>query len=233
MKRFYKTVSVVAEAGGFAVQLDGRPIRTPEKAALRLPNAALAEAIAEEWRGQGESIAPLTMPLTRLANTGIDRVATQRAKAVEDVTRYGTAELMCYRAAEPPELVARQAALWQPWLDWAAGELGAPFALTTGIMHVPQDPATITALRIAVARASDLELAGLGAAVQAMGSLVLGLALWHGVIEPDAATDAALLDETFQAAKWGEDREAVQQRLALRQEVRGAGRFLTLLRDGG
>ena len=233
MKRFYKTVSVAPEAKGFAVQLDGRPIRTPEKAVLRLPNAALAEAIAGEWRGQGETIAPLSMPLTRLANTGIDRVTAERAKAVEDVTRYGTAELMCYRAEEPPELVARQAAVWQPWLDWAAREIGAPLKLATGVVHVAQDPATITALRIAVARASDLELAGLGAAVQALGSLVLGLALWRGAIEPDAATDAALLDETFQAAKWGEDREAMQRRLALREEVRGAARFLTLLRDGG
>lgn len=233
MKRFYKTVAVVPEAGGFAVQLDGRPIRTPDKAPLRLPNAALAEAIADEWRGQGETILPLSMGLTRLANTGIDRVAPERAKAVEDVTRYGGGEMMCYRADQPPELVARQAALWQPWLDWAAGTLGAPLRVTTGILHVAQEPAAIVALRIAVARASDLELAGLGAAVQALGSLVLGLALWHGAVAADAAVDAALLDETFQPEKWGEDREAVQRWQALREEVRAAGRFLTLLRGGG
>lgn len=233
MKRFYKTVAVVGEDSGFTVQLDGRPIRTPEKAPLRLPTAALAEAIAEEWRGQGEMIVPLSMSLTRLTNTGIDRVAPQRAKAVEDVAGYGTSEFLCYRAAEPPELVARETAAWQPWLDWAASELGAQMQVTTGIVHVAQDPAALTALRIAVARASDLELAALGAAVQALGSLVLGLALWHGAIAADAAVDAALLDETFQAEKWGEDREAVQRWKALREEVRTAGRFLTLLRGGG
>ena len=233
MKRFYKMVAVTPAEGGFTVALDSRPIRTPAKAVLLLPNAALAEAIAEEWRAQGDKIEPRGMALTRLANTGIDRVMVERAKALEDVVRYGGNDLLCYRAAEPADLVARQAAVWQPWLDWTAERFGARLTVTSGIVHVPQDATAMVALRIAVAAASDLELAGLGAAVQPLGSLVLGLALWQGAIDAEQAADAALLDELFQAKKWGDDREAVQQRQGLRREVGEAAHFLTLLRGGG
>jgi chaperone required for assembly of F1-ATPase len=173
------------------------------------------------------------MGLTRLANTGIDRVTAKRAKALEDVLQYGTSELLCYRAGEPPDLVACQQAVWQPWLDWTAERHGARLKVGAGVAHIPQPPEALAALRLAVARASDLELAGLGSAVQALGSLVLGLALWQGAITPDSATDAALLDELYQAAKWGQDREAARRRAALRHDVADAHRFLTLLRDGG
>jgi chaperone required for assembly of F1-ATPase len=233
MKRFYRQVAAWPAAGGFTVALDDRPIRTPAKAPLLLPSAALAEAIAEEWRVQGDTVKPLEMGLTRLANTAIDRVNQERAKAVEDVARYGTSELLCYRADEPPELVQRQTATWQPWLDWAGRRYGAQLRVGAGIVHIVQQPEALTALRMAVALASDMELAALGSAVQALGSLVLGLALWQGELDAGAAVDAALLDELFQAAKWGEDREAVQRRAALRREVVDAAHFLTLLRAAG
>ena len=233
MKRFYKQVAVVPAEGGFGVALDGRPIRTPAKAVLALPNATLAGAIAEEWRAQGEKIEPRAMVLTRLANTGIDRVGAERAQALEDVVRYGGNDLLCYRAAEPPALAARQAATWQPWLDWAVERYGARLTVARGVVHVAQDPTVLVALRMAAARASDLELAALGAAVHALGSLVLGLALWQGAIDAERAAEAALLDELFQAEKWGEDREAVQRREGLCREVADAARFLTLLRAAG
>jgi chaperone required for assembly of F1-ATPase len=233
MKRFYRQVAAQPAAGGFAVALDDRPIRTPAKAPLLLPTAALAEAIAAEWQAQGETIKPLEMALTRLANTAIDRVRQQRAKAVEDVARYGTSELLCYRADQPADLVAREAAVWQPWLDWVGARYGAHLRIGVGVVHVAQQPEAMTALRIAVAQAGDFELAALGSAVQALGSLVLGLALWQGALDADAAVDAALLDELYQAAKWGEDREAAQGRTALRRDVADAHRFFTLLQAGG
>jgi chaperone required for assembly of F1-ATPase len=233
MKRFYREAAVQPAEGGFTVALDDRPIRTPAKASLLLPTAALAEAIAAEWQAQGETIKPLEMGLTRLGNTAIDRVRQERARAVEDVARYGTSELLCYRADQPADLAERQAAVWQPWLDWVGACHGAHFRTGTGVIHVGQPPETMAALRVAVAQASDFELAALGSAVQALGSLVLGLALWHGALDADAAADAALLDELYQAAKWGEDSEATQRWGALRRDVAEARRFFTLLQAGG
>ena len=139
MKRFWKDVSI---ADG-EVALDGRPVRTPGRVALRLPTAALAEAVAEEWRAVGERVDPRTMPLTGLANAAIDRIAPDPARFAEGLARYGESDLLCYRADDPPELVARQAALWNPPLAWARGRYDVGFEVTTGIVHRAQPSATI------------------------------------------------------------------------------------------
>ena len=76
MKRFWTQVAV---DDGRVVTLDGRPVRTPGRVPLALPTAALAEAVAEEWRAVPETIDPRAMPLTGLANAAIDRIAADRA----------------------------------------------------------------------------------------------------------------------------------------------------------
>ena len=124
-KRFWKQARVVADGDGFAVELDGRPVRTPAKAALRLPGRAMAQAIAAEWDAQEDEIAPATMPFTRTANAAIDKVTPQRAEVAAMLAAYGDSDLLCYRADRPAELVRRQAESWDPALDWAATALGA------------------------------------------------------------------------------------------------------------
>ncbi|HSC19794.1 MAG TPA: ATP12 family chaperone protein, partial [Rhizomicrobium sp.] len=79
MKRFYKDAAAsTAPDGGFTVLLDGKGVKTPKRALLSLPNLPLAEAVAEEWQGQGETLDTQTMPLTRLAFAAIDAVAPER-----------------------------------------------------------------------------------------------------------------------------------------------------------
>ena len=51
MRRFWKEAAAVADAGGWGIKLDGKPLRTPARAALVVPTEELAEAIAGEWRG--------------------------------------------------------------------------------------------------------------------------------------------------------------------------------------
>ena len=75
MKRFYRAVSVIEEAGGFAVALDGRPMRTPRRRPFAVPYRALAEAVAAEWGGQGDEIELRAMRLTGFANAALDRIA--------------------------------------------------------------------------------------------------------------------------------------------------------------
>ena len=108
MKRFYKQASVTAEPGGHAIHLDGRPVRTPARAPLLLPNAPLAEAIAAEWNAQGEEISPATMPMTGFANAAIDQIAVNAANFATGIAAYGESDLLCYRADSPALLVQRQ-----------------------------------------------------------------------------------------------------------------------------
>lgn len=225
MKRFWTDVTV-ADGG---VLLDGRPVRTPARAMLVLPTSALADAVAGEWRAVGEMLDPRAMPLTGLANAAIDRVVPDRAAFAADVAKYGETDLLCYRAESPPELIARQAAVWDAMLDWARHRYDIGFVVTAGIVHAPQPPETVARLAAAVAGRDAFALAALSPLVTIGGSLVAALMLAEGATDADTAFDATHLDELWQAELWGEDALATEAREARRADFTAAARFLALL----
>ncbi len=231
MKRFYETVSVVEADGGFAISLDGRPVRTPAKSPLSVPTAGLAEAIAAEWSAQDDEVKPLAMLLTRLASTAIDKVPVERERFVEELVGYSESDLLCYRAEHPPELVARQEASWQPLLDWVAERHAAPLKVIQGVMPQPQPLETVAALRAAVEAHDDWHFTALYSATTAAGSLVISLALLDGRLGADEAFDLSQLDESFQIEHWGLDLEAERRREAIRAELRAVADFLELYRS--
>lgn len=228
MRRFWREVAL---ADG-EVLLDGRPVRTPGRAPLALPTAALADAVAEEWRAVGEALDPRAMPLTGLANAAVDRVAPDRAAFAAGLARYGESDLLCYRAEGPPPLVERQAAAWDPVLDWARRRYDVAFTVTAGVMHRPQPPGTLRRLGDAAAALDAWILAALSPVVTITGSLILGLALAERALSPDAAWGAAGVDEDWQAELWGEDPLAAEARAARRREFDAAVRLLGLLKSG-
>ncbi|ALR21653.1 ATP12 family chaperone protein [Sphingobium baderi] len=217
MRRFYKDAAIVPGDAGFEIQLDGRPVRTPARALLSLPNAALAQAVAEEWRRQGDSIDPRAMPFTGLANAAIDQIAPAREAFAAGVARYAETDLLCYRAEGPDRLVARQAAAWNPLLDWARTRYDVTFRVTQGIIHIAQPPETLERLATTVAAFDPFTLAGLSTLVTLSGSLVCGLAVVDGAHDPKAVWAAAEIDEAWQVEQWGEDAEAAA-RTDLRRE---------------
>ncbi len=231
MKRFYQSAAAGELEGGYGVLLDGRPLRTPAAARLTVPSESLAAALAEEWAAQAERILPASMPMTQIVCTAIDLAASEPERVVEELLGFAEAELLCYRAEEPEELVRRQAALWQPLLDWAAEAYGARFLLATGIVHRAQPPESLAALGQAVARHDPLTLAALAAAVRAAGSLVVGLALTEGRLTPEEAFTVAELDETYNIEQWGEDAQAAARRAAVRADLAAAHSVVTLLRS--
>jgi chaperone required for assembly of F1-ATPase len=230
MKRFYKEAKVVAADNAFAIELDGKPLRTPEKRALLVPTKNLADAIAAEWQGQGVTVRPLDLPLTRLVSTALDRVTPRRTAVIAEIAKYGTTDLLCYRAAEPPELIERQRQIWQPLLDWAEARHAASFVVTRGVTPVAQTPATLRAIDGAIAAYDAMHLVALHLATSACGSVVLGLALLAERVSAEEAFAAAQLDETFQIERWGEDAEQTKARAALKEDIALAARFAALLR---
>ena len=226
MRRFYEEVTVDPGERGHGILLDGRPMRTPAKQPLAVPTAPLAVAIADEWREQRDKIRSDTMPLTRLASTAIDRMPAQRQAAIEEVIAYADTDLVCYRAAEPFELVQRQQHAWQPMLEWLTQTYGVRLGVTTSILPLVQPPAARATLRSAIEKLDDWPLVGMHAATTALGSLVLALGLLHGRLDAEAALAASLLDELYEIERWGSDVEAERRHQALRRDVSGAARFL-------
>lgn len=231
MKRFYQKAEPVQRTGGHGITLDGKPIKTPGRRDLVVPTEALARGIAEEWnaaqQAEGRTV---TMPLTRLATTAVDRVATQRDAIVGQTANYAATDLLCYRATHPPALTTRQQAVWQPLIDWAVLRYDAPLAVTSGVIPKSQSPATLRAFAAAVAELENFELTALHVATAACGSLIIGLALLEGQLDARQAFAASQLDESFQIEGWGEDPEQTERRRALAADIETAAQFISLLR---
>lgn len=229
MKRFWKDVGVTPEDGGHALRLDGRPVRTPGRLPLILPTVALAEAIAGEWRAVDGDLDPRAMKLTGLANAAVERIAPRPETIIAELAAYGETDLLCYRAEAPDALVARQAAAWDPLLDWARTRYDIGFVVATGIIHRPQPETTVMRLAEAVAARDPFRLAALAPLTTIGGSLITALALDEGAVDTDTAWTATHLDELWQVEQWGEDELAARARAARRGDFEAAALFLTLL----
>lgn len=229
MRRFWKEVTVEQDEADWAVRLDGRAVRTPARAALSGPSRALADAIAEEWRSVGEEVDPRGMPLTGLANAAIDRVAPDRQAFAAGLGRYAEADLACYRSEWPPELVERQQQGWDPLLAWARRRYDVNLATTSGLIHIPQPPATVDRLVHEVTALNPFRLAGLSSLVTIGGSLIAGLAVLEKAIPTEEAWAAVSLDERWQLEQWGSDTEAEKALESRRRDFLAAARFLELL----
>lgn len=233
-RRFWKEAAPAPADGddaGWLVLLDGRQVRTPAKARLILPTEALAQEVAAEWGAQGDTVDPAAMPFTRMANSSIDKVSVQFDEVTEMIAGYGGSDLLCYRADGPDMLVQRQAEGWDPLLDWAASGLGAPLIMTTGIVHVAQPANSVAALQSHVRALTPFEVAALHDLVALSGSLVIGLAVLHGVLPTDELWFRSRIDETFQQEQWGVDEEAAEVAARKRSEFLHAARFLFLCKE--
>lgn len=207
-KRFWASGAVVEAEGGYTVELDGRRVKTPAKAALILPTRAMAQAVADEWDAQEKEVNPGTMPFTRSANAAIDKVARQHAEVADMLADYGDSDLLSYRAAHPEALQQRQAEHWDPALDWAAEALGARLFAVVGVLHQPQPEDAIQSLRDRVHALSDFQLAAFHDLVSLSGSLILGFAAAQDWRSADEIWTLSRLDELWQIEQWGHDDEA-------------------------
>jgi chaperone required for assembly of F1-ATPase len=227
-KRFYQQADIAETADGFAIQLDGKQVRTPSGRPLVAPTRDIADGIAAEWNAQVENIDPLTMPLTRFANTVGEAVVDRVDAVAEDVVKYLGSDLLFYRAGHPEGLVAREAALWDPVVFWAADALGAHFILAEGIVHVRQPDSAIAAARAALP-ADPWSIAALHVVTTLTGSALLALALKHEVLDADQVWAAAHVDEDWNAEKWGVDEEVAARRAARLVDFKAAAKVLKSL----
>lgn len=231
-RRFWREVSVRKANGGHAVYLDERQVRTPYKSLLVAPTAALADAVADEWRAQTERVNPATMPYTRALNSAIDKVAPNPAPVADMLAEYAATDLLCYRATHPTELIERQAAVWDPYLNWSLETHGAELRTVSGVMPEDQPEEALVALSTAVHRLDPFALTALHEVVTLTGSLVLGLAALAGKGDAAAIWNAARLDELWQVEQWGEDEEAEAAARLKGEAVEQALRFYALATAG-
>lgn len=226
-KRFWTQATAEPCDGGFAVRLDGRPVKTPGKALIVVPTPAMAAAMAAEWQAQADKIDPVTMPCTRAANSAIDKVTPQFAEVVALLAAYGETDLLCYRAAEPA-LRNRQDMAWDPLLDWSASALHAPLIVTTGVVPVNQPQCSLNRLHARLTALTPFQIVAAHDLIAISGSLVLALAVMDQHIAPDDAWTSTRIDEKWQSEQWGVDEEAAEAEAHRRTAFHQAERFFRL-----
>ena len=229
MKRFYKDVTVAKLDGGWQVLLDGRGVKTPARAAQILPSEALAEALAGEWRAQGEELDPKTMPMRDLADYAIDQVTGQRKSIAEKLIRYAETDTLAYRASPDEPIFARQQELWEPILCAFEEDHGMQMPRTTGIMGAELSHETGAVLNDKALALDPFLLAALETLTSLAASLSIG---WTALSEPEKATslfDAANLEQDFQAEEWGWDQEATESRASKAASFEMAANFARLV----
>ena len=230
-KRFYASAGVGEGESGFLVTLDGKPIKTPSGHQVIVPARSIADAVAAEWNAQGETINPLTMPLTRFANSVVEGVVDKVDAVAADIAKYLRSDLLFYRAGHPEALVAREAAHWDPILFWAADTLRAHFILSEGLVHIRQPDSAVAAARAALP-CDPWSIAALHVVTTLSGSALLALALFHGVLDHDQVWAAAHVDEDWNIEKWGVDEEVAARRAARQVDFKAAAGILKALNPG-
>lgn len=231
VKRFWKTAEAVQQDGDWAIQLDGKPLKTPMRETLLVPTTELALAIADEWKQVGERIDPGAMPLTGLANAAIDRVRPDVGAFAAGLAKYAEADLACYRAEAPRKLVEQQARSWDSLLGWARRRFDVDFRITSGIVHVDQPAQTVSRLSHSIATLDEFRLAGMSPLITIGSSLVAALAILEGALSPEQVWDSVTIDERWQLEQWGADPEAEQRLDNSRRDFFAAAQFLALLSD--
>ncbi len=231
-KRFWKDATVSETPDGFSVLLDGRGVKTPAKATLAVPSQRMAQAIAQEWQAQEDVVNPNTMPFTRSANAAIDKVRHQHGEVADMLAEYGDSDLLCYRATHPQELIDRQAAAWDPLLDWAAETLGARLVPFSGVMHSAQAADAIAHLRAQTHALDAFEMTAFHDLVSLSGSLVMGFAALHDAREAAGLWEISRLDELWQEEQWGPDDEAQAAAAVKKQAFLHAKDFVNAHRAG-
>lgn len=208
MKKFYKTVTTAQNGDqGYKILLDGRAVKTPLKADLICPNAAIADLAVLEWAGQETEIIPDTMPVTQMVSTCMDKIPAERGTMTYALMRYLDTDLICYLAdGEPPELLEMQKKTWTPWLEWFADRYGQSLSTTQDLCAIKQDQAAHDAVSVHIQSMDDMRFTILQMVVPACGSLVLALAFVDGAISPEDLLAAARVEERHKDIIYKADR---------------------------
>ena len=231
MKRFYKDVTVGEQDQMFTILLDGKTIKTPEKSLCLMPTREMAQAVAREWDDQLEEINPALMPVTKLANTAIDRLDKRRAELIDELVEYAGSDQLCYRAEHPDELVNLQNQIWDPLLKRMSDIHGIELKLAAGIIFQQQEAEQLSKIRALIEAIESFKLMAFYAMTTVSGSVTIGFNLFEGHITVDQAWQAGHLDENFQTSKWGSDAEAEERRENLKSELENAAKFLKLCQN--
>lgn len=235
MKRVYKLVSQTKTEDGYAIQLDGKFVKTSLNQPLAAPNKTVADAIVKEWSEQTDEIVPDSMPITQILTSAIDRIR-ERAAMTQTLLKYLDTDLLCYRVKQPEVLAKRQKEVWDRWLTWFDEHFESPLDVTYGLEALRQDPDTHKQIWNYLEALDDHYFTVLQIVTSLSGSIVLGLAFIEHEATADDVYNAAELEEIYHAeiageAEHGADPVQERRQASMRRDLAMCAKFMELLQD--
>lgn len=206
-KRFFKNVSVVSSGNDYELTLDSRKLKTPLGNVFKVKSEGLAQAVAQEWRSQRDTIMLSQMHLTGLANVSIDNPTKVTAEQItENVMNFlDTDTVLFFSDDDHGTLMERQESSWQPIIDWFNDRHQVQITPSRQSVletpHIPQD--SRAAIRRYLLSFSDDALHGFATGVDAIKSLILMSAVVDKIISVEDAVKLARLELEVQTQRWG------------------------------
>lgn len=231
MKRFYDEVAVQEVEAGWQVTLDGRGLKTVKGAPQVVPTLALAEALAAEWRAQGEELRLECFKLRDQADFAIDQIVPDPGEMIEKLLSFAETDTLCYRADPQDALFAKQQDEWEPIVAALESREAITLHRISGVMHRAQPNESIERLRNTLEKFDGFTLAGLFTLSSLAASLCIGLAALEEGSDPEMLWRAASLEEEWQADLWGRDSQAEERRANRREDFLRAAEWIALLRE--
>ncbi len=210
MKRFYTLVSTEKKQNGYAVLLDGKPIKTPAKNEMLAPSQGVADLVMQEWAAQEGTVKPDAMPVTQFLSTKIDRVRAQRSEISEMILRYMDTDMVCYRTDEPEALAKAQEEAWNPVIAYAEKRFAITLDTTTDIRAISHGDKANAALRTYVEALDEDRFTLLQIVTSLSGSILTALMFIEGELDPEEVLAIARVEERYKdtlydADKYGRD----------------------------
>ena len=229
MKRFYKSVTSKKNSNySFQVTLDNRPIQTPKRKIINLPNKNLANALAREWKSQKGIILLENMPITQLLFMTFDYISVKKPKFVKEILKMYETDLVFYWAEESDELLGRQKKTWLPLIDWAEKRYKIDCRYSKGVMPINQPRKSIQTLRAVLNSFDPFTLTAVYSGLKLSKSLLVPLAMVEDFINFKTAAKVFFLDESYQSERWGRDKVQILRQKNIEKELKDTYSFMKL-----
>lgn len=231
LRRFYKNAEAVAIDGGFTVLLDGRKLKTPAKAQFLLPTLKAAQTVASEWAAQGELIDTNSMPITRLVNVAIDRTPLTRSAIIDEIRKYASSDLLCYRTSSPEILHKNQCELWDSEIEWFKSRFDISFIAKNDSLELFQTENTLAAISKIAENLDDLNLTIFVFLTTLAGSVILALAMMEGRLCTDEVFKRIRIEEDYNASIWGYDDEDLEKANAKKSNLLACEKLISAVKS--
>ncbi len=231
MHRFFKQVSVQNVPEGFAVFLDGRPLKNmADGSKFFLPTFAAAGLIAEEWKALPEEFKPSDFPKTRLMMGAAALKEEERLAVINKIMQAAEADVLCFFARFPTDLVRRQEECWRPLVD-RMNAMGCDFEIRQDLSVGGLSDKTQNFLRQKLFQKDNIPLACLQILSGIYDSVILAFFVEDGILTAQEAFRLSCLEELYQNEKWTVDEAALSARSRRESDAVSAAEILKAYED--